>query len=94
MEMKLKNPQAKENMLKRLRRIEGQVRGVQTMITDERECGEIMQQLAAVRSAVQSVTQVFLEEYATDCLLNRDLDDRASREQLVENLVSLFGKTP
>lgn len=78
--------------MNRLRRIEGQMRGVQNMINDERDCREIMQQLAAVRSAVQSATISFVEEYATDCLLNAEKDDRAGREELVKNLVSLLGK--
>lgn len=90
--MQLKNPKSKEDLMNRLRRIEGQMRGVQNMINDERDCREIMQQLAAVRSAVQSATISFVEEYATDCLLNAEKDDRAGREELVKNLVSLLGK--
>ncbi len=91
--MKLKNEQSKENLLNRLRRIEGQVRGVQNMVAEERDCKEIMQQLAAIRSAVQSVTGVFISEYATKCLLD-DGNDPASKEELIENLGALFAKAP
>jgi CsoR family transcriptional regulator, copper-sensing transcriptional repressor len=91
--MKLQNQQAKDNLQKRLKRIEGQVRGVQSMVTDERDCRELLQQLAAVRAAVQSVTQVVLHEYATDCLVNLDEKDKSQRVQLVDDLVSVLGKS-
>ncbi|HZW03684.1 MAG TPA: metal-sensitive transcriptional regulator [Anaerolineaceae bacterium] len=96
--MKLKNPQAKTGLLNRLRRIEGQVRGVQAMIEDERECREILQQLAATRSALQSATQAFLQEYVqeyvSNCLIDPEADQPGRREALVEELVSLLGKAP
>ncbi len=90
--MKLKNETAKAGLQARLRRIEGQVRGVQTMIQDERDCREVMQQLVAIRAAVQSASVSFLEEFATDCLLNPENDDTTSRKELVENLLALVNK--
>ena len=92
--MKLNNPQAKIGLLNRLRRIEGQVRGVQAMIEDERECREILQQLAATRSALQGATQAFLQEYVSNCLLEPEADQPDKREALVEELVGLLGKAP
>jgi DNA-binding FrmR family transcriptional regulator len=90
--MQLKNATAKASLLTRLRKIEGQVRGVQNMIQDERDCREIMQQLVAVRAAVQSASVSFLEEFATDCLLNPENDDTATRKELVDNLLALVNK--
>ncbi|MBI5290252.1 MAG: metal-sensitive transcriptional regulator, partial [Chloroflexi bacterium] len=52
MALKIANTAVKEDLQKRLRRIEGQVRGVQKMLDEDRECHEIIQQLAAIRSAV------------------------------------------
>ncbi len=91
--MQLSDPEAKEQLLRRLRRIEGQLRGVQTMVTDERDCREILQQLTAVRSAVQSASRAFIEEYATRCLLSEQADDRTLREQLLKDLVIVLGKS-
>ena len=62
--MKIQNEKTKQQLMSRLRRIEGQVRGVQNMLNEERECREILQQLAAIRSAVQSTSSAFLEQYA------------------------------
>ena len=48
-------------LLKRLRRIEGQVRGIQKMIVDGRDCESLVTQLAAIRSAVESVGALVLK---------------------------------
>jgi DNA-binding FrmR family transcriptional regulator len=63
--MKLSDPQAKNSLVSRLKRIEGQVRGVQAMVSDERDCNEILQQLTAIQSAVRSTSLTFIEEYAS-----------------------------
>lgn len=91
--MKLKNFEAKGHLLSRLRRIEGQVRGVQMMIEEERNCTEILQQLTAIRSAVQGASLELLREYAIDCLLRQEGDPR-QREKLVQDLIDLLGKAP
>ena len=100
--MKIQNTETKEKLILRLRRIEGQVRGVQTMLNEERDCREIMQQLAAIHSAVQSTSRIFLQEYATTCLMNMDedvvVDSRSElktkREKLIQDMIGLLDKTP
>ncbi len=79
--MIIQNLEAKEKLTQRLRKIEGQVRGVQGMLEDERDCREIMQQLVAVHSAIQGVSRVFLQEYATACLLELDEPEDAGQRQ-------------
>jgi DNA-binding FrmR family transcriptional regulator len=90
--MKIRNPAVKEDLQKRLKRIEGQLRGVQKMLDEDRECHEVIQQLASVRSAVQGATLVFMKDYASDCLINIDSDDKETRELLVDDLIGLLGK--
>lgn len=92
--MKLDNPEAREQMLKRLRRIEGQARGVQTMISEGRDCAEILQQMAAIRAAAQGATLAFLESYVSACMLERPLESRAEREALMHDLLAVLGKAP
>ena len=89
---RLQEEGVKKSLINRLKRIEGQVRGVQSMIDDERECREILQQLTAVRSALRSTTTAVLHEYATDCLLNIEGKEQGQREELLEDLVSMLGK--
>jgi CsoR family transcriptional regulator, copper-sensing transcriptional repressor len=101
--MKLRNTEAKDKIKQRLRRIEGQVRGVHNMLDEERECREIMQQLVAIRSAVQGVSRIFLQEYAGECLL--DLEDNAGdnrsrpelharREKVIQEMIDFLDKAP
>lgn len=90
--MKLSEPETKQSLVSRLKRIEGQVRGVQGMVEAERDCREVLQQLAAIRAAVQSASLAFFEEYASHCLLDQPADDRAQREVLLKDLVNIISK--
>ncbi len=58
----------KENYAKRLRRIEGQVRGVAKMIEDDKYCIDILTQISAVNSALQSVALGLLDEHLGHCV--------------------------
>jgi DNA-binding FrmR family transcriptional regulator len=90
--MKVSSPTVKDDLNKRLRRIEGQVRGVQKMIDEERDCGEIMQQLAAVRSAVHQATLALVRSYASECLLKPSAD--SSPEEVVDSLIGILSRVP
>lgn len=94
--MKIQNAEVKAKLTSRLRRIEGQIRGVQNMIEEERDCSEILQQLSAVRSAVQSASRIFLQEYATACLLEMETgdDSRSRREKMIQDMIALLDKAP
>lgn len=58
----------KENYAKRLRRIEGQVRGIAKMIDDDKYCIDILTQISAVNSALQSVALGLLDEHLKHCV--------------------------
>lgn len=90
--MKLRDETAKQALSNRLRRIEGQLRGVEAMLAEERDCTEILQQMSAIRSAMQSASAAFLEEYVSGCLLNCAVEERPERERMVRELVGLMGK--
>jgi len=100
--MKIQNLETKENLNSRLKRIEGQVRGVQIMLNEERDCQEIMQQLTAIHSAVLSTSRIFLQDYATACLLEMDKDThdpsglpkQNKREKMIREMIQLLDKTP
>jgi DNA-binding FrmR family transcriptional regulator len=79
----------KKDLVNRLNRIEGQVRGIQKMLENDRDCKEVLQQLTAVRSAFQNASQLFVKDYALQCL--HDPKDMSS-EQLVEQLLTVFSK--
>jgi len=56
-----------QQMLSRLKRIEGQARGVQRMVEQRRDCAEIIHQLASIRAATQSASVFLLRHYAKEC---------------------------
>ncbi|MBC7272911.1 MAG: metal-sensitive transcriptional regulator [Streptomyces sp.] len=58
-----------DDYLKRLRRIEGQVRGLQRMVEDEKYCIDILTQVSAVTKALQSVSLALLDEHLNHCLV-------------------------
>ncbi len=88
--MQVTDPKVKDDLLKRLRRIEGQIRGIQRMVEAERDCHEILQQLSAVRSATYQTSVVLVRSYAAQCLQNSG--NGLSAEDLVENLISALGQ--
>lgn len=76
----------KEDLLKRLRRIEGQVRGVQRMVAEEKYCVDILVQIAAIRSALDRVGLILLEDHTRGCVARalRSNDGDAAIAELTE----------
>jgi len=66
--MELTSTEVKQDLMNRLKRIEGQVRGVQRMVDEERDCAAILQQMTAIRSAVHQASLVLARAYAARCL--------------------------
>jgi DNA-binding FrmR family transcriptional regulator len=69
----------KEDYLKRLRRIEGQVRGLQRMVDEDTYCIDVLTQVAAVTKALQAVSLGLLEDHVSHCVVDaaRAGDDEA-----------------
>ena len=91
-ELKVTSPRVTNDLQNRLRRIEGQVRGIQRMLAEERECHEIVQQLNATRSALHSASLLFMREYAAECFVSPEDDDPATREAMLDDLFRLISK--
>ena len=88
-----KNPELKAQVKHRLARIEGQLRGVQKMIDDDRDCREIMQQLIAIRAGIHSASLNFLQEVAADCILDLETNqDSDSKRAMMAELIQMLGK--
>ena len=82
---------SREVIVKRLRRIEGQIRGLQKMVIEERECESIVTQLAAVRSAIDSVGALVLNNYIKICTPRKSETDPAVYESMVR-VVGVWGR--
>lgn len=62
----------KDDLLKRLRRIEGQVRGVERMVTEDRYCIDVVTQITAIQAALDKVALGLLEDHASHCIVGGD----------------------
>ncbi len=71
--------ESKADMLKRLRRIEGQVKGIQKMIDDDKSCSDIITQVSAVRAAINKVGIIILENYSATCFRNFETEEQKER---------------
>ena len=82
---KIRTEEDKRKLLNRLKRIEGQVRGIQVMIKDDRYCGDIIVQLSAVSSAIKSIANLMLDEHMHTCIVEQiKNDDYTGLDEVVE----------
>src|SRR4051794_24160600 len=69
----------KDQLLKRLKRIEGQVRGVQGMVEDERYCIDVLTQISAVQAALDKVALGLIDEHARHCVMGAEEAEQADK---------------
>lgn len=86
-EDKSMNDELSKDIQIRLRKIEGQVKGIEKMVTSDVCCKNILVQVAAVRAAMTKVGGLVLERYTKNCLLS---DDDVVQEEKIDELVSTF----
>jgi DNA-binding FrmR family transcriptional regulator len=78
--------EAKPGLLKRLNRIEGQIRGVSKMVDDDKYCIDILTQVSAAKAALDKVALELLRDHARHCLTNDNIkanDDEDKADELV-----------
>ncbi len=87
------DPAVKSNNLKRLKRIEGQVRGVQRMVEEDRYCADIMVQIAAINEALRAVARELLQNHLRHCATEAIRSGSSKRaEEMYAELSGLFGR--
>ena len=79
----------KKTLATRLNRIEGQVRGIQAMIARDAYCDDVLSQIAAVRSALDSAGKLLLESHIRSCVVQ---GVREGKEKTVDELIGTIGK--
>ena len=84
---------AKDSCLKRLGRIEGQVRGISRMVTEDRYCIDILTQVSAVRAALRRVEQEVLRDHVAHCVEHAIASGDANEQrQKVAELMEVFAR--
>lgn len=76
----------KKDVLQRLRRIEGQVRGIQRMIEEGVSCQDILTQVAAATAAIKRVGMAVIETYMNECLQKTQKAPHARKEETLKDL--------
>jgi DNA-binding FrmR family transcriptional regulator len=83
---------AKERNLKRLRRIEGQVRGLHKMVEDDRYCADILIQISSVHEALRAVGRELMRNHLKHCATKAIRSNEAEAEAMYDELVELMHK--
>lgn len=79
----------KKKLLNRLKRIEGQVRGIQTMIENDAYCNDVLIQSAAINAAINAFNKALLSSHIHACVAR---DIRAGKDEVIDELVETMGK--
>ena len=79
----------KDQLQKRLRRIEGQVRGVQGMVEDDRYCIDVLTQISAIQAALDKVALGLLDEHARHCVICVEPDQQVEK---ADELMAAVGR--
>jgi CsoR family transcriptional regulator, copper-sensing transcriptional repressor len=83
----------KDACLRRLGRIEGQVRGIAKMVAEDRYCLDVVTQIAAVRAALRRVEEEVLRDHVTHCVEHAIASgDPAEQRRKVQELIELFAR--
>ena len=80
----------KDQLVKRLHRIEGQVRGIERMVEDDRYCIDVVTQIGAVQAALDKVALGLLDQHARHCVVEGHAE--GSPEQLTDELMGAVGR--
>lgn len=84
-----RSEQTLKNLKSRINRISGQISGIQKMLDDNRYCGDILIQIAAVESALQSVGYIILEEHMETCVTEQI---KNGNDKIIEETLELMKK--
>jgi DNA-binding FrmR family transcriptional regulator len=79
----------KDDLLQRLRRVSGQVGGVERMVDKERYCIDILTQVSAIQAALDKVALALLDDHARHCVVGATEDNR---EEMTEEMMAAVGR--
>ena len=84
------DPEIKARNLKRLRRIEGQVRGLQKMVEDDRYCADVLTQISSVHEALRAVARELMRNHLKHCATHAIQRGTPEAEAMYDELIDLM----
>lgn len=86
-------PETNEKVQARLKRVAGQVAGIQRMVEDDRYCVDVLMQISAARAALAKISNILLESHIETCVTDAfESDDPDDRAEKIAELVRVFDK--
>ena len=85
-----RSEEEKQNLIKRLNIIEGQVRGIKQMVLDDRYCDDVLTQMLAVNKALESLENIILERHLHTCIKTKI--ESGNTEEVSKEIMDLFKK--
>ncbi|HEX3016171.1 MAG TPA: metal-sensitive transcriptional regulator [Desulfobacteria bacterium] len=82
--------QSKEDLIRRLKKVEGQVKGIQRMVDNDKYCVDILVQIAAVKAAINKVGTIILEQHTRGCVKNAIENQQG--DDVIEELIDAIGR--
>ncbi len=87
------DPETKERALVRLRRIEGQVQGIQRMLEESKYCVDIMLQISAIQGALEQVSKILMARHIESCVMDSmKAGTERARAKKIEELIDVFSR--
>ena len=80
----------RKKVIDRLSRIEGHVRGIKKMVEEDRDCPDLLHQLAAVKAAINKTSELILEDHIQSCLM--DAVNEGSTDESLKELMAAVSK--
>jgi len=79
----------KDQLLNRLRRVEGQVRGIERMVEEDRYCIDVLTQITAIQAALDKVALGLLDDHAQHCVMGAEDEER---REMTDELMAAVGR--
>ena len=83
---------SKTKLLNRMSRIVGHANSIKTMIEEDRDCSEVLIQIAAVRAALNNVGKILLDDHIKYCVVEASHSDEADKQQVLDELTDAIDK--
>ena len=83
----------KAKLLSRLARVEGQIRGIARMVEDDRYCVDVLTQISAVNSSMQSIGLILLQDHIRGCVIGADPEDHEDRLEELNKAIARFTRS-
>ena len=80
-----------DKLIARINRVEGQVRGLKKMVEDDRDCLQVLKQIAAASGALRSLGSVILEDHLKGCV-STAIQNQGNESELISEVVEIFNK--